>query len=73
MTKDIATRTKMHALMQDLLGEKADKYNKLEGRLCHDCPMITELFKDIRDAYLQDQEILVDEERKRYGLVEGKG
>jgi len=57
-------------LMQDLLGEKAEKYHNLEGRLCMDCPMMTELFKDVREAYLQDKEKLVDAERERYGLLD---
>ena len=57
-------------MMQDLLGEKAEKYHNLEGRLCMDCPMMTELFKDVREAYLQDKEKLVDAERERYGLLD---
>jgi len=68
--EDITTRTKILALMQDLLGEKAEKYHNLEGRLCMDCPMMTELFKDVREAYLQDKEKLVDAERERYGLLD---
>ena len=70
MTEDVTIRTKLFALIQDLIGEKAEKYHKLEGRLCHDCPMIVELFKDIRNAYTQDKEKIVEEERDRYGLVD---
>ena len=67
---DVTTRTKILALIQDLLGEKVEKYHKLEGRLCHDCPLITEIFKDVRTAFLQDQEKIVDAERERYGLLD---
>lgn len=68
--KDTDTRTRLFALIQDLIGEKAEKYHSLEGRLCLECPMIVELFKDIRNAYIQDKEKMVDEERDRYGFVD---
>jgi len=67
---DVTTRAKILALIQDLLGEKVEKYHKLEGRLCHDCPMVQELFKDVREALLQDQGKIVDAERERYGLLD---
>lgn len=69
---DVTTRTKVLALIQDLIGEKAEKYHSLEGRLCLECPMIVELFEDIRNAYVQDQEELVDQERTRYGLKQSE-
>lgn len=72
MTEDVTTRTKLFALIQDLIGEKAEKYHNLEGRLCEDCPMIVELFQDIRNAYTQDKEKMVDEERDRYGFTDEK-
>lgn len=52
----------------DIIGEKTEKYNKTEDKLCQDCPLIAEIVRELRLAMLQDDEETIEEMRLHYGV-----
>lgn len=52
----------------DIIGEKVKKYNKTEGKLCQDCPVLAEIVRELRLAMLQDDEEAIDAMRVHYGV-----
>jgi hypothetical protein len=68
MEMKAAVRGAVLDMALDLIGQKAEKYHTIEGRLCQDCPLLAELVRELRLARCQDKEEEIEKMIEHYGL-----